>query len=299
MTNIRVTYKVVGRCLKGKEISAYVFIGSDNSQLILNKDRTIYMIGKGMIENMRIQTVNNEVIIRGKGVNLNTLPAYDENKQSFRGNDASQTVANNGVHPRNTPLTNNMSQFEIVKRIMMKNTCIGYVVRDMAGNTKRLDRQTVVRLGIEKRLSNAVIQRLNNKDGSNSVVLRGVGCEIKKLPILIVDEQGKIIDPNVNKNEVVLRAAKMKRGGVITNIVSNRKKFFSFGDFLVCKADGTLDMIQGTEFIRNFKQDTEHGTATCDYYLDKLQDYTVELFGGYATVLNPNQVKTWTMIKHI
>lgn len=41
MANMHITYKVVGRYMNGKEVDGYHFIGSDNSSLALNKERTI------------------------------------------------------------------------------------------------------------------------------------------------------------------------------------------------------------------------------------------------------------------
>ena len=127
MAGVAITYRVVGRYMRGKETTGYHFIGSDDSSVQLNKERTIYMIGKGLIENMRIQTDGDEIVIRGKGINLLSLPVYDESKQDFRNNSASQLVANSNVQPKNTSINNNMAQYTIIKRIMSKNNCIGLV----------------------------------------------------------------------------------------------------------------------------------------------------------------------------
>ena len=124
MTGLAITYRVVGRYMDGKEILGYHFIGSDNSDIQLNKERTIYMIGKGLIENMRIQTVNGEIIIRGKGINLNKLPVYDEGKNEYRNTGASRVAASSSVHGKNTSIRNNMAQYKVTKRIMQKNNCI-------------------------------------------------------------------------------------------------------------------------------------------------------------------------------
>jgi len=302
MAGAVITYRVVGRYMRGKETTGYHFIGSDDSSTQFSKERTIYLIGKGLVENMRIQSDGDEIVIRGKGVNLLSLPVYDESKQDYRNNQASQIVANSNVQPKKTSINNNMAQYTIIKRIMSKNNCIGYVVTDATGAQKKYNRDQVIRLGAEKRLSNAIVQKCADPTGRSSepiLMLRGAGVNLKELPILLIDNSGKIIDPAADRKEVVIRAARMKHSGVITCITTNAKRYFEVGDYIVIRADGKLGVIKGTEFIKNYVPDREHSEATCDHYLDGLKNYTVEIFGSSIMQLRPEQVKVWAMAKHI
>ena len=95
MVNPNVLYSVTGRYMDGQKLVAYHLVGEDGSQAQEGKERVIWLIGKGVITNMRLQSgTNGEVIIRGKGVNLNNLPVFDIAKQQFREDETSQAAAN-------------------------------------------------------------------------------------------------------------------------------------------------------------------------------------------------------------
>lgn len=300
MAGANVTYKVVGRYMNGKELIGYHFIGSDNSPLILNKDRTIYLIGKGVIENMRISTNNGEVIIRGKGINLNTLPVYDESKDKYRPGSVSQQAAASNAQARGVGNRNNMSNFKIVKRIMSGTTCIGYVLEDIVGNLKNVNRDKVIEYARDNRISNAVLSKVTDPATNKlTFALRGVnGCSIKKLPVMIVDESGRIVDPNLNKSMTTIRAARMKSAGHITNHINGKVDRFTVGDFVVINVDGQLKVIPGQVFITEYIPEREQRTATCDHCLNCLSDYTLEIYGNCSMIINPEQALTWAMARH-
>lgn len=72
---------------------------------------------------MRIQVgTDGEVILRGKGINLNNLPVYDPNKDKYRNTESSQQVANSSVSVRKSNVANvsPMGQYTITHRIMLK-----------------------------------------------------------------------------------------------------------------------------------------------------------------------------------
>lgn len=294
------TYRVVGRYMSGKEIIGYHFLCSDNSSLPLDREKTIYLINKGLVENMRLSSSNGEIIIRGKGVNLNALPVYDLNKEQYRSDKASQNVAATSVKDRNGNVQNNMGQYKIVKRIMQKNNCIGYVVIDNSGNESKLSRKTIMELAANKRIANAVVNKvIDNSTGEISFALRGVGCKLAQLPIMIVSDDGRIVDPTSNKKDIVIRAIRMKSGGQIIYLKDNSTRRFAAGDFIIVQADGKLNVVPGQRFISDYRPEKSHDMATCDYYIDRVANYAVEVYGSNAITLNPNQVKVWTMAKHI
>jgi hypothetical protein len=249
---------------------------------------------------MRISTNNGEVIIRGKGINLNSLPVYDEGKQKYRPGVVSQNVAVASAKPREIQSRTNMEKFKIIKRIMDKTSCVGYVLEDVSGNTRRISRETVLKLAEGNRISNAVVSKtFDQVTGQQVVSLRGVnGCSLKQLPILIV-EGGRIVDPSTNKSSVTIRAVRMKCAGQIVNNSSKSVDRFNVGDFIIVKVDGNLKVIPGTEFIQKYRPEKSCSAATCDNYLDCLSDYTIEIYGSNSTKVSPNQVKTWAMAKHV
>lgn len=300
MSGINVTYKVVGRYMNGKELIGYHFIGSDNSPLILNKERTIYLIGKGAIENMRISTNNGELIIRGKGINLNTLPVYDESKDKYRPGYVSQQASVSNAQVRGVGNRNNMSNFKIVKRIMDGQKCAGYVLEDIVGNLKNVDRDRVIEYAKNNRISNAILNRVTDPNtGQPTFALRGVnGCSIKKLPIMIVDESGRIVDPKTNKSMVTIRAARMKSAGHIANRVTGKIDRFTVGDFIVVNVDGQIKVVPGRTFITEYTPEKGQKSATCDHCLNCVSDYTLEIYGSNAIVLSPDSTLTWAIARH-
>ena len=136
MVNPNTIYSVTGRYMDGQKLIGYHLVGEDGSQAQVSKEQVIWLIGKGAISNMRLQIgTNKEIIIRGKGVNLNNLPVFDQGKQQFRNTDASQAAANSkvSVARSNVSDANPMGQYKILKRIMYKNNCLGYEVVDHSG----------------------------------------------------------------------------------------------------------------------------------------------------------------------
>ena len=301
MSGMNITYKVVGRYMNGKELDGYHFIGSDNSTLYLNKERTIFMIGKGLIENMRINTNNGEIIIRGKGVNLNALPVYDCGKQSYRPGANSQNAANSSARASEIDSKNNMGKFKVIKRIMQGVKCIGYVLEDVSGNVRNIDRDTVIECARTNRLSNAIVNKIKDPEtGELTYALRGVnGCNIRKLPIMIIDDAGRIVDPKVNKNLAIIRAVRMKSAGQVKHSASGKIARFTVGDFIMINVDGTLKVVPGQRFITEYRPEKSTSTATCDHCLECLSDFTVEIYGNPVMTVTPDQAKTWAMARHI
>ena len=300
MTNANVFYNVTGRYMDGQKLIGYHLVGEDGSQSRESKERVIYLIGKGIITNMRLQNgPDNEVIIRGKGINLNNLPVYDIVKEKFRNDDVSQAAANSGVKSNENKVknANNMGQFTILRRVMMKNKCLGYEVRDYSGKVTRKSRKDVIKLAVQRLISNASAQKVVRNDALvPEVILRGVGCELNKLPILIVTEDGKVIDPLADKTKTTIRAVIMKHAGLLKNNEKHKSKQFKSGDLIVCMPDGRID-VKDVDFVRNnYKRDFARDKALCDDYINGVEKYTIEIFGNQEVALKPEMVLSWNIL---
>lgn len=303
MVNPKVIYKVTGRYMNGQKIIGYHLVGEDGSQAQESKERVIWLIGKGIISNMRIQNgPNGDVILRGKGINLNNLPVYDPNKDKFRNNASSQEVANTNVSTSKSSVAgaNPMGQFTIKKRIMLKNKCLGYEVQDHTGAITRKKRESVIKLATQKLISNAIVQRYT-KEGSSTpeLILRGVGCDLGKLPMLIVNENGKIIDPTKDMDKFSVRSAYMKHGGIIHDTIHNTKIPFRLGDFILCGANGEVFIKDRLTVEKEYKKDYEHDSAICDDYLDVASNYYIEIFGSKPIQLNSKMIKSWVILQPV
>ena len=302
MAGSNLTYRVTGRYMSGSNIASYHLVGEDGSQIVATKERVIYMIGQGKIENMRLQVNGDNIILRGKGVNLNNLPVYDVSKESLRDNSASQSVASHGVAPKKDSNVNKMGQLEITKRIMYKTNCLGYIVLDGAGRELKLSRKRVIELASQRLISNAIAQKYTPQGSDKStVIIRGVGCDMNQLPIVQVDEDGNIIEAKeqavAKPQTVIMRAIKMKRGGIIYDNKNNKKIVFRPGDFILCGSKATLRSISSEAASKMLKVKHDADKAICDDSLDNLENFPVEMFGSKPQCIQPNQVKRWPIVE--
>lgn len=300
MLNTNVRYTVTGRYMDGQRLVAYHLVGEDGSQAKETKERVIVLIQQGLITNMRIQVgTNGEAIIRGKKINLNNLPVFDEGKQQFRNNDISQSAANSSVSVKKSTVANanQMGQYKILKRIMMKNKCLGYEMQDMSGKITRKKREDVVNLAAQKLISNAVASKYCDKDKKIHVVLRGVSCDLAKLPMLIVNEKGKIVDPTKDESAVTVRCAYMRHGGTIHDTIKKRDINFRLGEYIICGINGDIAIKSKEEVARRYSIDRGSQSAVCDDYLDSVKNYYIEIFGSKTIQMTPDMVMSWAILK--
>lgn len=294
-TTNTITYNVVGRYMNGSNVTGYHLLGSNGNQLPVTKERLIFLIGRGIIDNMRIQVNGTEMIIRGKGVNLNNLPVYDEKRSSFRTNSESQRTANSAVTPKKDINVSLMGQLEIKKRIMYRTNCLGYMVVDHSGKERKLSRESVIQLALQKLISNATVQKYSPSPDVEKLILRGAGCDLASLPALIVDASGKIIDPESDRKDIKIRAIRMKRGGILYDKVKNKKYVFEAGDYLVCGIKAVLRPVKSNDMEVMFHTDRSTSEAICDTCLDNLNNYPIELFGLKSMTLSKKSILSWTI----
>lgn len=301
MVNPNVIYRVTGRYMDGQKIIGYHLVGEDGSQAQETRDRVIWLIGKGIISNMRVQIgAEGEAILRGKGINLNNLPVYDPGKDKYRNTESSQQVANSSVSVKKSSVADAspMGQYTITHRIMLKNKCLGYQLIDYSGAVTRKKREDVIKLAIQKLISNAVVQRYTRQETNTpELILRGVNCELSKLPILVVGDNGKIVDPTKNKESFTVRSAYMKHSGVVHDTINNTKIPFKAGDFIICEANGAIIIKDRLSVEQYYKKDTESAQAFCDDYLDVASNCYIELFGSKPIKLTQAMIKSWIILK--
>lgn len=284
-------YNVTGRYMNGKECTGYHLVDANGTSYIVNRDKAILLISRGQIENMRVQYSGDDVIIRGKGINLNTLPVFDANKDKFRANAPQQ-----GTTPKTTQ-HNPMSQFKIVKRLMYKNSVFGYIIQDATGREARISKAKANELASIGKILNAEATKYTPKGSTESVVvLRGVGCELNKLPVVVVDQSGNAVD-TTNKNQTInSRASLLRRAGVLYNDEKRTRKTFSVGDYIIITPTGELGLLSAEE-AKKALHPSDNTEAICDSYLDNVSKYSVEFFGSSRQPMSAKVVKNWRIVK--
>lgn len=301
MINPNVMYSVTGRYVDGNKVLGYHLVGDDGSQSRETRERIIWLIGKGIISNMRTQVdEDGNILIRGKGVNLNTLPKFDVAKQKYSNSNISQEVANSKVDISKSTVDNidKMGQYKILRRIMYKNNCLGYEVQDYSGKITKMKRDNVINFAMQKLICNAEARKYIDS-GSNTpkITLRGVGCELSKLPFLIVTDKGEIVDPAKETDKFTVRGAYMKCGGIIKQVSTGKTKAFRNGDFIVCKLNGDINILSRIEMESKYTIKNDESKAACDDYLYNMGSYQIELFGNKPINLTGDMVKSWTIFK--
>lgn len=295
-----IMYSVTGRYMDGREIVAYHLVGEDGSQAQENKDRVIWLIGKGQIDNLRIQFgENNEAIIRGKGINLNKLPVYDIGKGKYR-DDSNSQAANSGVDigKSNVADISKMGQYTIQKRIMSGKYCVGYEVTSYNGKVKRLSRQDVIDLAVQRLISNAEAQKVkNSKTGKYVLVLRGKNVDLSKLKSLVINSEGEIIDPEDAVDELDIRYTLATAGGVIRDEKENKIYPFNRGDYIICDATCHISIVSGSKFEEVYTE-SKNTRTVCDNLLEDTK-YTIEIFGKSRNVIDRESVKSWNIAKPV
>lgn len=198
--------------MSGSTVSGYHILGSDCSQMKVSKNHLIRLIDKNLIDNCRIQTCNNELLIRGNGINLNELPVFDERRGELRNIPITGDLSQYG---KDTNPNNVFGKLRITRRIVKveqepngekRGTCIGYEVISSNGVCKKLRYEKVIEMASTNQIGNA--QVLVEGD---TIRLTGIGVYLEALPAIYVDAKGnEVINPseNINTNTGVLDYSK-------------------------------------------------------------------------------------------
>lgn len=285
------TYRVTGRYMNGSEIQSYHLLGNDNSSLVVSRDKAILLISRGLIENMRVQYSGDNVIIRGKGINLNTLPVFDINKDKFRESNAPKTG-----NTKKNKMKNPMAQYRVTKRVMYKTSCVGYVIQDASGKEVRINRQKTIELAVKGLIINADAQKYTPAGSVESrLILRGTDGDLKKLPVILVDMNGNVVDTSKKNQNITVRATQSRKSGIIYCESNNSTKTFSSGDYIVVTPNGGLNIV-AMSAARDKMQRSMDTYAICDTYLENLVNYSIEFFGQQKRKISPDIVTKWPIV---
>lgn len=161
-------YQVIGRCPVGVRVKAYVLKNVHNGEVqVIDKDTVYRMAMQKRIVNCSAQEYDGKIVFKGIKFKLTDLPNYNIDG-TLQVRDRKQ---------------NKHEDLVISSRIVLGKNTIGYILsrRDTSGNIQRakVTREKVIELAREGKITNARVQRLNNK-----FLLRGVSCELSQLPVV-------------------------------------------------------------------------------------------------------------------
>mgnify|MGYP001079768618 CR=1 FL=1 len=277
-------YNVVGRYMDGSSVVAYHLTSNDGSWIKADKEKTIWLIQQGLIGNMRTQVASDgEVIIRGRGTNLNKLPVYDENKQSIRGKNGTQSNKKD------------IDMFTITRRIIKKEGIVGYEIVNRGGKRFNVGNSAAKKLATKKRLTNAVLKKYRSSDGVRFVLV-GYGCNLNELPYIIMTDTGELLDPDNSVN--IYRAIMMKRAGSIYSRKGRNRVHFKPGQYVLLDSRGNIETKNRDEVDNMFERvDCSNEDSRYNMSVENDTEYLLEIYGYKAIRITPEQMNSWDKVK--
>lgn len=177
----RIEYQIVGRYMDGKEVTGYHLQSMESGKAgRYTREQVAYLVGRGQVTNCSAQIYQDKLLLRGVGMSLDDLPVQQENGGLSR-------TDNIGKVRKGTSAADAMTQFMLAGTIVNGRNTVGYVIKNSAGQTKNINRATLIELARGGRIGNARVQESNGK-----LILRGVGVNLNELPSISADQAGGI-----------------------------------------------------------------------------------------------------------
>ena len=168
MAGKRVQYQIIGRYLNGTEVVGYHLQSIDTGKAgRYTREQVCYLVGRDQVTNCTGQIYQDKVLLRGKGISLEDLPAVNE-----KGN-----TKNIDKVPKKSTVEQAIEQFRIVGVFKDGRNTVGYIIQNAGGGTAKITRDQAIGLISHGKIANARVQNYNGK-----VLIRGAGCNLDELP---------------------------------------------------------------------------------------------------------------------
>lgn len=219
----RTQYQIVGRYMDGKSVTGYHLQSLESGKAgKYTREQVCYLVGRGQVTNCDGQIYKDKVLLRGVGVELESLPVQQESGEIQR------TGGVNNIRKKDTG-ADVMSKLFITQSITDGRSVVGYVVTNSGGGTTSLSRAQVLELARDGKLGNASFQTSNGKP-----ILRGVGVNLNELPSIKVNTPNTSNTPNT-PSEVANKVQPKVRGvGELlsnSNSVAKKTEFIDVGGY--------------------------------------------------------------------
>lgn len=157
---------VVGRCMNGVRVIGYIAVDNKTrAKLYFDKEQFQNLVINKQVVNCTGQVYEDKIIIKGVNCQLSKLPKFDHNGNPIKHKKVREKEDRKLV---------------IVGKITDSKEIVGYRLGyNVNGqiNYKDIPRKAVLQLARDKKIKNARVQMSNNR-----MLLRGVGCDLSKLP---------------------------------------------------------------------------------------------------------------------
>lgn len=164
----RTEYQLTGRYMTGGVVVGYNLqsINSDKSGRY-TRDQLCYLLGRGQITNCTGSVSQGRVIIRGKGMSIDSLPTVEVEKGAKRSRSRAGAGKSDAVN-----------SFSLVGKIKSGNSVVGYVISNTGLGQKKVSKAQFIDLIKAGRVTNATYQNYKGQE-----LMRGVGISLKDLPV--------------------------------------------------------------------------------------------------------------------
>ena len=234
--------QIVGRYMSGSEVTAYHLSNiEDEKSGKYSREAVAYLIGKGLITNCDAQLYNGDIILRGKGMKLSSLPVKYESGEVA---NVRETV----MHRRNRDIENMFNSLEVVGIIKSGRETIAYELKNNGGRVKPFTKNRTIELAKEGKLSNARMQNWKDgKTGKSTMLLRGINCDLSKLPVKQVEEKKEAIDTKLSPDMKRKIANIRMSNNLITHMFETLYKDYSE----IKKSNVTLEKATGNVNVKD------------------------------------------------
>lgn len=168
-------YSVVGRYMTGPEVTGYQLISDTSTESKkYSKEALAFLIGKGAVVNCDAQIYNGNIVLRGVGIQINTLPIVSDKDGKI------SNAEKLGKPKRNETTDDTLSKSMIIGRVEKEladgRRVIGYVIMNAGGVKRVINKDELINLTQSNRIGNARVQNYNGK-----TLLRGIGIDLRNL----------------------------------------------------------------------------------------------------------------------
>lgn len=185
------SYSVAGRYMDGTKVLAYHVVNSDSGKSKrLTKIQLCYFIGKGEIDNCVCSVYGDDMVLRGKGIKLEDLPVINEYKGTMK--EGKKTD-----NEKAAQINSIISKSAIIAILEKDGNVIGYEISTPNNSRKRVNRDLIIKLIVENKISNA---KVGLKNGKTVIDISNVS-KVQKIDVSSNKDDGEV---KVKKDKFII-----------------------------------------------------------------------------------------------
>ena len=180
-------YQVIAREMKGTSVTGYV-LDNGNAKMRVDLDQMAFLVGRNLVDNCEGKIFRDTLSISGiNGLRLNKLPTIKSQDTDDNKVKGSYAVTDDAINKKPEVLYN------ITGIVKKGRVTIAYDTDKMG----ELSREQVVKDAVDDKVGNLTTQMYNG-----NVLLRGVGINIKSLPVRQIESEKSVDNKGTKADNV-------------------------------------------------------------------------------------------------